>query len=284
MSGKAGPCFMIVFPNCKINLGLHILRKRADGYHDLETIFYPVRFTDILEIIPDRTSTGGSVQYTQTGLQFDGSTGDNLCVKAVRLLKKDFPDLPAVKLHLHKVIPTGAGLGGGSADAAFTLRLLNDYFKLEIPESRLLSYALQLGSDGPFFIANHPVYATGRGEILEPLQIDLSGYTLVLVNPGIHISTAKAFAGIRPALPEKSIKEIIAQPVSSWADELINDFEKPIFNAYPEIAYIKDELYRAGAVYASMSGSGSTVYGLFTDGKPLILNLSPDYFIKVLPA
>lgn len=275
---------MIVYPNCKINLGLHILRKRADGYHDLETVFYPVQLTDILELIPARNSTDQPVNYSQSGRLIDGAPSDNLCVKAWQLLKKDFVDLPPVSLHLHKVIPTGAGLGGGSADAAFTLRLLNDYFKLDIPAPRLQEYALQLGSDCPFFLFNKPCFATGRGEILEPIQTDLSGYTLVIINPGIHVSTAKAFAGVRPSQPEKSIKEIIAQPVSSWADELINDFEKPVFAAYPELAYIKDELYRSGAAFASMSGSGSTVYGLFPDGKPLILNLSPDYFIKVLPA
>ena len=222
---------MIVFPNCKINLGLHILRKRADGYHDLETVFYPVRFTDILELIPDRSTNDQPVTYSQSGLEIQGNPLDNLCVKAYQLLKKDYPALPPVKMHLHKVIPTGAGLGGGSADAAFSLQLLNDYFKLELSTDQLLHYALSLGSDCPFFILNKP-----------------------------------------------------AQPVSSWAEELVNDFEKPIFYQYPEIAAIKDELYRAGAVYASMSGSGSTVYGLFTDGKPLILNLPPDYFIKVLPA
>ncbi len=275
---------MIVFPNCKINLGLHILRKRADGYHDLETVFYPIRFTDILELIPDHGKSGGSFFYTQSGMQIQGESADNLCVKAYHLLKKDFPELPPVKMHLHKVIPTGAGLGGGSADAAFTLRLLNDYFKLELAEEQLLQYALVLGSDCPFFILNKPAYATGRGELMKPVPTDLTGYTLVIVNPGIHVPTAKAFAGIRPALPEKSLKEIIAQPVSTWANDLVNDFEKPIFYQYPEIGAIKDELYRAGAIYASMSGSGSTIYGLFAEGKPLILNLPPEYFIKVLPA
>ena len=275
---------MIVFPNCKINLGLHILRKRADEYHDLETVFYPVRFTDILELIPDRSTTDQPVTYSQSGLEIQGNPLDNLCVKAYQLLKKDYPALPPVKMHLHKVIPTGAGLGGGSADAAFSLQLLNDYFKLELSTDQLLHYALSLGSDCPFFILNKPAYATGRGELLKPVSVDLTGYTLVIINPGIHVPTAQAFAGIRPAQPERSLKEIIAQPVSSWAEELVNDFEKPIFYQYPEIAAIKDELYRAGAVYASMSGSGSTVYGLFADGKPLILNLPPDYFIKVLPA
>jgi len=212
---------MIVFPNCKINLGLHILRKRADEYHDLETVFYPVRFTDILELIPDRSTTDQPVTYSQSGLEIQGNPLDNLCVRAYQLLKKDYPALPPVKMHLHKVIPTGAGLGGGSADAAFTLQLLNDYFKLELSTDQLLHYALSLGSDCPFFILNKPAYATGRGELLEPVSVDLTGYTLVIVNPGIHVPTAKAFAGIRPALPEKSLKEIIAQPVSSWADDLV---------------------------------------------------------------
>lgn len=275
---------MIVYPNCKINLGLHILRKRADGFHDLETVFYPIRFTDILEVIPDRNTKEQSVQYTQSGLSIDGDPAANLCVRAYELLKKEYPRLPAVRIYLHKKIPTGAGLGGGSADASFTLSLLNDYFKLEIPDLRLQELSLELGSDCPFFILNKPCYATGRGEILEPVAVDLSGYTLVIVNPGLHVSTAKAFAGVRPAIPAKSIKEIIAQPVSSWVEELVNDFEKPLFYEYPEIAAIKEELYHKGAVYASMSGSGSTVYGLFPAGKPLILNLPPAYFIKVLPA
>jgi len=275
---------MIVFPNCKINLGLHIVRKRADGFHDLETIFYPVRFNDILELIPDRETIGGPVFYSQTGIQIMGEPADNLCVKAYQLLKIDFPLLPPVKMHLHKVIPTGAGLGGGSADAAFTLQLLNDYFKLGLSTDQLLHYALTLGSDCPFFILNKPAYATGRGEILEPVTVDLTGHTLVIVNPGIHVPTAKAFSGVRPTEPEKTLKAIITQPISRWADELVNDFEKSIFYEYPEIAAIKEELYRAGASYASMSGSGSTVYGLFPDGKPLILNLPPEYFIKVLSA
>ena len=275
---------MIVYPNCKINLGLHILRKRADGFHDLETVFYPIRFTDILEVIPDRNTKEQSVQYTQSGLSIDVDPAANLCVRAYELLKKEYPRLPAVRIYLHKKIPTGACLGGGSADASFTLSLLNDYFKLEIPDLRLQELSLELGSDCPFFILNKPCYATGRGEILEPVAVDLSGYTLVIVNPGLHVSTAKAFAGVRPAIPAKSIKEIIAQPVSSWVEELVNDFEKPLFYEYPEIAAIKEELYHKGAIYASMSGSGSTVYGLFPAGKPLILNLPPAYFIKVLPA
>ncbi len=275
---------MIVFPNCKINLGLHILRKREDSYHDLETVFYPVKFTDILEVIPERSQPNVPVQYSQTGLQIQGEIADNLCVKAYTLLKKDFPELAAIKMHLHKVIPTGAGLGGGSADAAFTLRLLNDQFKLNLTEDRLLKYALALGSDCPFFIKNQPVHATGRGEIMEPVEVDLSDYTLVLVNPGIHVPTAKAFAGIRPALPAKTVRDIIAQPISTWADELVNDFEKTVFYEYPEIASIKDELYQCGASYAAMSGSGSTVFGLFPPGKALILNLPDTYFVKVIPA
>jgi len=276
---------MIVYPNCKINLGLQILRKRTDGYHDLETVFYPIRFTDILEIIPARDKDASApVIFSQSGIPIPGDSSQNLCVKAYELLKTDFPELPPVRLHLHKIIPAGAGLGGGSADAAFTLRLLNEQFKLKLTEVQLISYALRLGSDCPFFIKNSPCFASGRGEQLEPLTIDLSGYTLVIVNPGIHVPTAAAFAGIRPAIPEKPVKDIIRQPIDNWADELKNDFEKTIFSRFPEIAAVKEELYNAGATYASMSGTGSTVFGLFPEGKPLILNLPPAYFIKVLPA
>ncbi|MBI3138616.1 MAG: 4-(cytidine 5'-diphospho)-2-C-methyl-D-erythritol kinase [Sphingobacteriales bacterium] len=276
---------MIVYPNCKINLGLHILRKRADGYHDLETVFYPTRLNDILEIIPGHP--GGqtdTIAFTQSGIEIAGPPADNLCVKAYRLLKNDFPDLPPVQLHLHKIIPSGAGLGGGSADAAFTLKLLNDSFNLGITAGKLIEYALQLGSDCPFFILNQPCLAGGRGEKLEKLELSLQGYQLLLVNPGIHIHTGKAFAALHPALPSKPLKEIILQPVHTWKEELVNDFEKAIFAAYPAIAAIKDQLYQAGCHYASMSGSGSTVYGLYPAGQKIRFDFPPHYFIKSIPA
>ena len=218
---------MLRFPNCKINLGLHILNKREDGFHNLETVFYPVTFKDALELIPN-TNNDSAIEFTQTGLAVDGNTADNLCVKAYHLLKKDFPQLPAVKIHLHKAIPMGSGLGGGSADASFMLNLLNEKFKLKLSTPQLLNYALQLGSDCPFFIINKPCLATGRGEVLEELAVDLSMYKIVLINPGIHINTGWAFSNIRPAQPKKSVKEIVQQPVETWKNELENYFEAPV--------------------------------------------------------
>lgn len=260
---------MILFPNAKINLGLNIIRKRADGYHDLETFFCPVNLYDALEVIPQNPQllSEREVIFSQSGIIIDGNQEENICVKAWHLLKKDFPILPRVCMHLHKVIPTGAGLGGGSADGAFTLRILNSLFDLQIDDEKLARYALQLGSDCPFFIINKPCFAQGQGERLEHIDIDLSGYEILLVHPGIHISTPKAFAGIKPGIPENSIYDIIKQPVSSWRSELMNDFESAIFPQYPAINEIKNQLYTQGAIYASMTGSGSSVYGLFEKGK-----------------
>lgn len=274
---------MIVFPNCKINLGLNILRKRNDGYHDLETIFYPLPLTDVLEIIeckqPVRTVP---IPFYNSGKLIQGDSLSNICVKAYRLLKKDFPRLPFVQMHLHKLIPSGAGLGGGSADAAFTLQLLNQQYGLNLNRQQLISYAGQLGSDCPFFIINKPCFATGRGELLEEIELSLADYKFVLVNPGIHINTGKAFLDIPPSHRKKSAKEIICNPVETWKDELINDFENPIFRKHPEIGIIKDQLYHSGAVYASMSGSGSTVYGIFRKDKMINLHFPSNYFVQEL--
>jgi 4-diphosphocytidyl-2-C-methyl-D-erythritol kinase len=274
---------MIVFPNCKINLGLHILRKRNDGYHDLETIFYPVPLTDILEIIVyhehDRSS---SIPFSVSGLAIDGDSASNLCLKAYWLLKKDFPDLPHIQMHLHKVIPAGSGLGGGSADASFALKVFNTLFNLKLTDKQLMEYGMELGSDCPFFIINKPCIATGRGEIMEEISIDLSGYKIILVNPGIHINTGDAFRGLRPQETEKNLKEVIMNPVEKWKDELINDFEKVIFKKHREIVDIKDQLYIKGASYASMSGSGSTVFGLFPKQKNPRLSFPENYFVKEL--
>ena len=272
---------MIVFPNCKINLGLNIPRKREDGFHDIETIFYPVQFTDALEVITNPQSNSHT-EFTATGLSVDGNEDDNLCIKAYRLLKKDFPQLPAVKIHLHKAIPMGAGLGGGSADAAFILKLLNSKFNLNISTSKLLNYALQLGSDCPFFIINKPCFATGRGEVLEELALDLSAYKIVLINPGIHINTGWAFTQITPAPSMKSAKEIIQQPVETWKAELSNDFELPVFSIHSEIKEIKEVLYQQGAVYAAMSGSGSTVFGIFNSPIPISLFSDSNYLVKTI--
>ena len=270
---------MVSFPNCKINLGLHILNKREDGLHNIETVFYPVDLKDALEIIPAADSNT-DIEFFSSGLPIDGSINDNICNKAYYLLKKDFPQLPNIKMHVIKAIPMGAGLGGGSADGAFTLQLLNSKFNLRLTINRLLQYAAQLGSDCPFFIINKPCFATGRGEILEEINVDLTGYKIVLINPAIHINTAWAFTQLTPALTTKSIKQIIAQPINTWQKELQNDFEIPVFKTHPLIKNIKNGLYDNGAVYAAMSGSGSTVFGIFKHEIPAGIFKNENYFIK----
>ena len=274
---------MVAFPNGKINLGLSILNKREDGYHNLETVFFPVPFSDALEIITN-TNSNNQIEFTTTGLQVDGKKEDNLCVKAYHLLKKDFHQLPNIKIHLHKAIPLGAGLGGGSADAAFMLKLLNNKFHLNLSTHNLIKYSVQLGSDCPFFIINKPCFATGRGEKLEEISIDLSVYNIVLINPGIHVTTAWAFSQL-PAgrVPNnRGIKEIIAQPITTWKNELQNDFELPVFAAHPQIKEIKEWLYRQGAIYAAMSGSGSTVFGICNKEIDCTPFIQKNYFIKII--
>lgn len=269
---------MVQFPNCKINLGLRVTKKRPDGYHNIETVFYPIQLKDALEIIPSTQQ-----QFEVSGLEVTGKSEDNLCLKAFQLLKKDFPQLPALKIHLHKAIPMGAGLGGGSSDGAFMLKMINEKFNLQLSEAALIDYALQLGSDCPFFIINKPCFATGRGENLEPVEVNLSVYKIVIVNPGIHVSTKEAFTKLTPEIPAKSIKEIVAQPVESWREELSNDFEKPVFDLYPAIKKIKDETYAAGAIYASMTGTGSTVFGIFTKSFEPEFSFPEEYFLVVIP-
>lgn len=264
---------MLSFPNCKINLGLNITRKREDGYHDLETVFYPIALKDSLEIIQSSEFT-----FQSSGLPIDGDEKNNLCVKAYRLLKQDFPGIPTISIHLHKAIPMGAGLGGGSADGAFTLSMLNKKFKLGITEPQLLHYALQLGSDCPFFVVNKPCFATGRGEKLQVIDLDLSAYTIVLVNPKIHVSTKEAFADLIPQQPTISIREIVNHPVEEWRALLKNDFEAAVFKKHPAIAEIKTQLYDSGAKYAAMTGTGSTVFGLFRKDQPISTNFPPTYF------
>jgi 4-diphosphocytidyl-2-C-methyl-D-erythritol kinase len=269
---------VVTFPNCKINLGLHILRKRGDGFHDLETVFYPIPLTDALEVI-HKTNNQKTVSFTSSGIVIDGKDEDNICIKAYELLKKDF-DLPPVKIHLHKTIPIGAGLGGGSSDGSFMLLLLNKKFSLNISEEKLIEYALQLGSDCPFFIKNKVCYATQRGEKLTPISLDLSGYKIVLINPGIHINTSWAFSQIHPTENRTSILEIIQEPVKNWKEKLSNDFEKAVFKHHSAIKKIKEELYQQGAVYSSMSGSGSTVFGLFEKEDISEFNFPKEYFVR----
>jgi 4-diphosphocytidyl-2-C-methyl-D-erythritol kinase len=217
---------------------------------------------------------------TTSGLEIDSSIEENICVKAYRLLKKDFADLPPVTMHLHKVIPSGAGLGGGSSDGAFTLTLLNKKFNLGLTEDQLISYALHLGSDCAFFIKNKPCYATGRGEKLEEIELNLSNYKIVLINPGIHVHTGKAFSKITLADKSAGIKDIIQKPVEKWKEVLKNDFEETVVVEHPEIKMIKEKMYQQGAVYASMSGSGSSVYGLFERNVELQFDFPEHYFVK----
>ena len=253
---------MIAFPNCKINLGLSIVGKRPDGFHELETVFYPVGLKDMVEVIhSDDPST--PIQFTSTGLTVPGDLHQNLCIKAFELLKKDFPSLPNVKIHLHKQIPMGAGLGGGSSDATAILKLVNQQFNVGLSTAQLVDYAAQLGSDCAFFIFDNPCHASGRGEILSPFNCDLSNYKMVLIHPNIHISTAWAFSQLKPHAKEKSIASIVAQPIATWKSALVNDFEAPIFEAHPLLQEIKNGLYEKGAIYASMSGSGSSLFGIF---------------------
>jgi 4-diphosphocytidyl-2-C-methyl-D-erythritol kinase len=249
---------MLTFPNAKINLGLYITEKRADGFHNLETCFYPVSWTDGLEIL-----SSDKLTFTQSGILIPGSPDQNLCLKAYQLLAKDF-DLPPVKIHLHKVIPTGAGLGGGSADGAFTLKILNEIFELTISEEKLEEYAAQLGSDCPFFICNTPVFATGRGEIFENIKVELKGKYYVVVHPGIHISTSEAFSNITPKPAPQDLREVLLKPVAEWKELVKNDFEESVFPAHPELKDLKEKLYELGAEYAAMSGSGSAIFGLFS--------------------
>jgi 4-diphosphocytidyl-2-C-methyl-D-erythritol kinase len=272
---------LIVFPNCKINLGLHILGKRTDGYHNLETVFYPLPFYDVLEVVQS-SNTNQSYELFLSGNKIEGDNENNLCVKAYHLLKKDFQQLPAVKIYLHKVIPSGAGLGGGSSNGAYMLTLLNEKFNLQLSQQQLLNYALLLGSDCPFFIINKPCFALQRGEILEPVQLNLSAYKLVLVNAGIHVNTGWAFTQVKFS-NTNNIKEIITKRVEEWKDNLTNDFELPVFEKHPEIKSIKDHLYNLGALYASMSGSGSTVFGIFPKNSNINNKDFPaHYFVKEL--
>jgi 4-diphosphocytidyl-2-C-methyl-D-erythritol kinase len=248
---------MVSFPPCKINLGLHIIRKRGDGYHDIETCFFPIPWTDILEIV-----VSDQLHFTSTGTPIPGNAEDNLCLKAYHLIKKDF-DVAPVKIHLHKIIPTGAGLGGGSADAAYTLRSLNEIFKLGLPAEQLVKYAAQIGSDCAFFIYDKPMLGSGRGEILSDIKIDLKGKFLVIIKPDVHVSTAEAYAGVKPSVPSIPLQEIVNKNVLSWKGDLKNDFEESVLQKHPDIKKIKDELYAADATYACMSGSGAAVFGVF---------------------
>jgi 4-diphosphocytidyl-2-C-methyl-D-erythritol kinase len=252
---------MLVFPKAKINLGLMITGKRSDGYHDIETVFYPVGLCDALELVRDKTGNGNDI-LTITGYALPGRSEDNIVLKALKKLRETF-SIPTLRIHLHKNIPAGAGLGGGSSDAACMLQALKRIFELPLGKEELKMIAGGLGSDSPFFIDCQPAFAAGRGEILTPLCSFLSGFHIVLANPGIQVSTKEAYEGCVPLMPEVSLYETIRRPVDEWKNVLFNDFEKSLFVRYPEIMAIKAKLYDSGAIYSSMSGSGSTVYGIF---------------------
>lgn len=248
---------MVVFPNAKINLGLNVISKRADGFHNIESCFLPVPWSDGLEILPS-----SEVAFTSSGIDIPGASAENLCVAAYHLLRKDH-HIPPVKIHLHKNIPIGAGMGGGSSDAAFTIKTLNDLFNLCLSEEDMEICARKLGSDCAFFIRNKPVIAIEKGDKFDEVALDLSEKFLCIVYPGLHISTKEAYSGVKPIRPVVSIKEIINQPIKTWKDLLHNDFEDSLFPKYPQLANIKQAFYEYGALYASMTGSGSACYGIF---------------------
>lgn len=261
---------MIVYPIAKINLGLLVTEKRPDGFHNIETVFYPVPIQDALEVVKSDTFS-----IAITGIDLKEDFEKNLVVKAYQLLQSDF-QLPPVKIHLHKNIPVGAGLGGGSSDAAYMLLLLNELFQLKLSEEQLLAYALQLGSDCPFFIQQKPAFARGRGELLEEVQVNLSDYYLAVVKPPIHISTPEAYKNIVPGMSRMSLKALIQFSVSKWKGNLQNQFEQVVFEKHPEVKSIKEKLYQLGATFALMSGSGSAVYGLFRSEKKNLAAHFPD--------
>jgi 4-diphosphocytidyl-2-C-methyl-D-erythritol kinase len=250
---------MISFPNAKVNLGLFITEKREDGFHNLESVFLPVELFDILEFT---ISLDGNDNFQQSGITLNGKDKDNLVIKALHLLREEF-SIPGLQIHLHKKIPVGAGLGGGSSDAAFMLMMLNKYFELRLSEFKLMEMASKLGSDCSFFILNEPAIARGRGEILKNINIALEKIKIIIVMPDFNISTAEAFSGIKPQKPSKTISDLIKRDINSWHKDLHNDFEKTIIPKHPEIQKIKEDLLLHGALYTSMSGSGSSVFGLF---------------------
>ncbi|HLV43067.1 MAG TPA: 4-(cytidine 5'-diphospho)-2-C-methyl-D-erythritol kinase [Brumimicrobium sp.] len=269
---------MISFPTCKINLGLNILSKRKDGYHEVNTLMIPVSVKDVLEIIPAQT-----FDFTYSGLKIPGNSEDNLIFKAYEMMKQEF-DLPPVKIHLYKNIPMGGGLGGGSSNGAFTLKTLNTLFDLKLDTKQLQERALKLGSDCPFFIEDKPQIAKGRGEVLSSFSIDLKGKHLLLINNGTHISTAEAYGMISPKTPTYLLENVLNAPMRSWKNDLINDFEGPTLNKYPELTVIKKKLYEMGAVYAAMTGSGSTLFGIFDDYPEYeSIFKFPNGFVKCVP-
>lgn len=258
---------MITFPKAKINVGLRITSKRTDGYHDIETLFYPVNLSDALEFVIHGDKPAGD-EFVATGLKISSRPENNIVIKTMRRLRKDF-SIPFLKIHLHKAIPSGAGLGGGSSDASSLIKTINRYFGFELTDQEMRSLALELGSDCPFFIDPVPSFATGRGDILHPAHPFLNGYFIAILNPGVSISTREAYINCHPAEPEIPLEKVISLPADKWKKLIKNDFEEYAFKLYPIISDMKKALYRSGALFSSMSGSGSSVFGIY-EGKPKI--------------
>jgi len=258
---------MITFPIAKINLGLNVVERRPDGYHNLETVFYPVPIRDALEVttMDPQFPSPYDCDLKVTNISIEGDEQRNLVVRAYQLLKQDFPQLPRIHAHLHKAIPTQAGMGGGSSDCAYMIRLLNEQFQLGLSTQQIQQYAARLGADCAFFILSQPAYAEGIGERLEPIALDLSQYWIAVVRPDIPVPTKEAFSLVHPHHPEKNCRDVVMQPIETWRQDLVNDFEQSVFTLHPEIGAIKQQLYSLGAVYAAMSGSGSAVFGLFRE-------------------
>lgn len=270
---------MITFPIAKINLGLNVVERRDDGYHNLETVFYPVNIKDSLEVtLMDKLFPSPyDCDLKVSNIAIEGDEQRNLVVRAYTMLKQDFPQLPRLHIHLHKAIPTQAGMGGGSSDGAYMLRLLNEQFALGLTDEQLVGYAARLGADCPFFIWSRPAYAEGIGERLQPVSLSLSDYHIAIVRPDIPVSTKEAFSLVKPQRPSRNCRDIVMQPVETWREELVNDFEQSVFALHPEIGAIKKQLYDMGALYAAMSGSGSSLFGIFP--KPINIGEHfPDMF------
>jgi 4-diphosphocytidyl-2-C-methyl-D-erythritol kinase len=262
---------MVSFPNAKINIGLNIIQKRSDGFHDIESCFLPVSCCDVLELLP-----ASNTNFKTTGITIPGDSTNNLCLKAFELLKADF-DIPNYAIHLHKAVPIGAGMGGGSADGAFVLKMINELAALQLTTSQLEIYARKMGSDCAFFIDNKPKYCFGKGDEFEEIDLNISGKYIVLVNPNIHISTAEAYAGVIPQKSDECLKNLLKLPIYDWKNNVKNDFEANLFPKYPILKKIKQDLYNLGANYASLTGSGSTLYGIF-DALPST-KLFSDYWV-----
>lgn len=282
---------MITYPIAKINLGLNVVERRPDGYHNLQTVFYPVAIKDRLEVVErgewkeasgEGIETPPACELSVTGIPVLGDVQQNLVVRAYRLLKQDFPTLPPVVASLDKGIPTQAGMGGGSSDGAFMISLLNKLFDLQLTDDQMISYAARLGADCAFFILNRPCYAEGIGEQLHPIALDLSGWYIGIVRPDIPVSTKEAFSLIRPHYPEHCCRDVVARPVAEWRDMLTNDFEESVFALHPEIGAVKERLYEMGATYAAMSGSGSALFGLFREEPSVLQQTFPDMFTSLL--